>query len=215
MNVTQRSLLQAVHDSPCDDTPRLIYADYLEEYGDHAGVLQASLIRLQLELEALAVPRRLPPGEGLTFRQRSEEERRKRALRRQLQAAQAGLKRQGFPARVNWRRGFIAGVSWRQADFLKHAGRLFALHPVGSVGLRDRCPVRLGPGRAYCWCNIQLAEAAGVLPEELCDCLSPDNRVTAFRWQYDSRALAVEDLRQALLRYGRARAEYFWSQVKS
>jgi uncharacterized protein (TIGR02996 family) len=50
------SFLEAIHESPDDDTPRLIFADWLDENGDAAGVPAASaraeLIRVQCALAA-------------------------------------------------------------------------------------------------------------------------------------------------------------------
>ncbi len=51
MNQQQRAFLEEVIANPSDDTPRLIYADYLEEAGDPRG----EFIRLQCELEQLDV----------------------------------------------------------------------------------------------------------------------------------------------------------------
>jgi uncharacterized protein (TIGR02996 family) len=44
------ALLHAILDDPADDTPRLVYADWLEENGDASGRLRAEFIRLQMEL---------------------------------------------------------------------------------------------------------------------------------------------------------------------
>jgi uncharacterized protein (TIGR02996 family) len=44
------AFLQAILESPDDDTPRLVYADYLDEHGDPD---RDELIRVQLALAAL------------------------------------------------------------------------------------------------------------------------------------------------------------------
>ncbi len=41
------AFLEVIRQSPADDGPRLIYADYLEEKGDPAGLARAEFIRLQ------------------------------------------------------------------------------------------------------------------------------------------------------------------------
>jgi uncharacterized protein (TIGR02996 family) len=41
------ALLRAILAAPADDTPRLVYADYLEEHGDPA---RAAFIRTQIAL---------------------------------------------------------------------------------------------------------------------------------------------------------------------
>ncbi|HYT89745.1 MAG TPA: TIGR02996 domain-containing protein, partial [Gemmataceae bacterium] len=44
------ALLQAIHDNPDEDGPRLAYSDWLEEHGDAADRIRAEFIRLQCEL---------------------------------------------------------------------------------------------------------------------------------------------------------------------
>ncbi len=46
------AFLQAISEKPDDDTPRLVYADWLDEHGDPA---RAEFIRVQCQLA------RLPP----------------------------------------------------------------------------------------------------------------------------------------------------------
>jgi uncharacterized protein (TIGR02996 family) len=47
------AFLQSICDDPDDDTPRLIYADWLEEHGTAAEIDRASFIRLQIEAHRL------------------------------------------------------------------------------------------------------------------------------------------------------------------
>jgi uncharacterized protein (TIGR02996 family) len=53
MSETERALLAAIIAAPDDDTPRLVYADWLDEYGDAAGRARAEFIRAQCEQERL------------------------------------------------------------------------------------------------------------------------------------------------------------------
>ncbi len=50
---TEQALLATIWERPHDDTPRLVYADWLEETGDPANVARAEFIRLQCELAEL------------------------------------------------------------------------------------------------------------------------------------------------------------------
>ena len=50
------AFLEVIRQSPADDGPRLIYADYLEEKGDAAGVARAEFIRLQCMAAVAARP---------------------------------------------------------------------------------------------------------------------------------------------------------------
>jgi uncharacterized protein (TIGR02996 family) len=47
------ALLAAIRESPDDDAPRLIYADWLEEHGDEKDRAHAELIRAQVEMARL------------------------------------------------------------------------------------------------------------------------------------------------------------------
>src|SRR5436309_5016958 len=49
--MNQQALFQAILDSPDEDAPRLVLADWLEEHGEAD---RAELIRLELETERLA-----------------------------------------------------------------------------------------------------------------------------------------------------------------
>jgi uncharacterized protein (TIGR02996 family) len=50
---TEQALLAAIWEHPHDDTPRLVYADWLEETGDPASAARAEFIRVQCELARL------------------------------------------------------------------------------------------------------------------------------------------------------------------
>src|SRR5215213_5024358 len=51
----EAALLRAIREHPDEDTPRLVYADWLQEYGDDED--RAAFIRLECELA------RLPPAD--------------------------------------------------------------------------------------------------------------------------------------------------------
>jgi uncharacterized protein (TIGR02996 family) len=52
--MSRDALLQAIADSPEDDTVRLVFADWLDEHGDEGDRAHAELIRVQVELANLA-----------------------------------------------------------------------------------------------------------------------------------------------------------------
>lgn len=62
------AFLRAIFDAPDDDTPRLVYADFLEDNGNPD---RAELIRVQCRLAAGTAPFR--PGEDRELRQRERE----------------------------------------------------------------------------------------------------------------------------------------------
>src|SRR5437016_5181372 len=45
----EKALLAAIWEYPHEDTPRLLYADWLQETGDPVKVARAEFIRLQIE----------------------------------------------------------------------------------------------------------------------------------------------------------------------
>ena len=49
-NALKRAILQDIIEQPDDDTPRLVYADWLDEYGDSADRDRAEFIRTQIAL---------------------------------------------------------------------------------------------------------------------------------------------------------------------
>ena len=48
------ALLAAIRANPDEDTPRLMFADWLDEHGDDASRTRAEFIRLQCEIARLA-----------------------------------------------------------------------------------------------------------------------------------------------------------------
>jgi len=123
MTVTdEASLLRAVLDHPAEDTPRLMYADWLQEHGQEA---RAEFIRVQCEIER--VPSfRAPECDPLRIREK------------QLMAR--GEERDWFMPnvfahRIEWefRRGFVAELTCASADWLAHADAITAAHPVERV----------------------------------------------------------------------------------
>lgn len=111
--------LDAILASPADDTPRLVYADWLDDNGDTA---RAEFIRVQCELARL---------EGESCRRRSLEVR-----ERKLQAANAARwlgRLKGCPRDRVFRRGFLERVRLHAQTFAAHGRALFRLGPVREV----------------------------------------------------------------------------------
>jgi uncharacterized protein (TIGR02996 family) len=67
--VTEReALLHAICLDPAEDTPRLVYADWLDEHGDENDRASAEQIRVQVEFvaERIELPWRHPTVQGIT-----------------------------------------------------------------------------------------------------------------------------------------------------
>ena len=126
-------LLRDIIENPHDDTPRRVYADWLDEHGDAA---RAEFILVQIGLEGL----------GPDDPRRGDLEERELSL----EAADGEAWRAALPALpgVDWgcfRRGFVEEVSFRNGRaFLAHAPAAFAAAPVRTAYIKGLTP-RTGP----------------------------------------------------------------------
>ena len=112
------ALLAAILAHPDDDTPRLVYADWLDEHDEPD---RAEFIRIQHRLPTLS--RRTGEGRRLAARES--------ALRRRLFGHLDTLP---F-ARVTFRRGFVESVTSGLQIFAKHAAndRQFGQPPLAHL----------------------------------------------------------------------------------
>jgi uncharacterized protein (TIGR02996 family) len=118
------ALLRAICERPWEDTPRLVYADWLQEYGD---ALRAEFIRVQVELARATDKARIVELEERADR---------------LRAESAGRWTRGSPTRpgvrigYDLRRGFYHHVTFDGRDaFARFADEVFAWTPIDSVSL--------------------------------------------------------------------------------
>src|SRR5262245_25005118 len=123
----EEAFLEDIRTHPEDDTPRLVYADWLDERGDAD---RAELIRVQCEL---AWP-------GVDQRRRAELERRQQGLLAAGEGGWAGPL-EAWGCTWEFRRGFIEHVRIDATVFLSHAAALFAAAPVRSVELHQTAGV--------------------------------------------------------------------------
>jgi uncharacterized protein (TIGR02996 family) len=128
------AFLQTIVESPAEDGPRLVYADWLE---DHDQGDRAEFIRVQIELA------------GLSERnaRRWDLEEREWALLRQHERKWLGPLR-AWLSKWEFRRGLVEGVSLKAQSLLKQADTLFRLAPVrhAEVHRAGKC------GRALAEC---------------------------------------------------------------
>ncbi len=116
---TETGLLRAIRDMPNEDTPRLMYADYLDEEGDPA---RAEFIRVQIERSQLPEhdPRRVPLED------------REHELLAEHECAFLGIGQDDQDELTEWEfdRGFVNEVAGSPV-FMRDAGTdLCAKHPV-------------------------------------------------------------------------------------
>jgi uncharacterized protein (TIGR02996 family) len=123
------AFMAAIIESPEDDGPRLVYADWLE---DHGQPERAEFIRLQCELASMS------EDEGVPRRQ--EPEARERQLLEEHGEGWAGPLRK-VVRKWKFRRGFVEEIEIETGDFLAHAGAILALAPVRQAAFDGWSPV--------------------------------------------------------------------------
>lgn len=126
----QRALWSAIRANPDDDTPRLVYADWLQENGDEA---RAEFIRVQCALEKLGDDRRK------NRTQRVPLEKRQKALlakhgKTWLAPFRARLKGTG---ELKFRRGFFDGMQFDLESARAVAAAGDELEPLDRVGVLE------------------------------------------------------------------------------
>jgi uncharacterized protein (TIGR02996 family) len=223
--------LHAIREAPFDDGPRLVWADWLDEWGECA---RAEFIRLQCELAALDAEPPSGRGEsGVKFCRRVELRRRERELIPRawwawccpdfLKGRQWSVCRDqseiavyaaAGPPEVELtfliRRGLVEAVTLTCRQFLDVAAALFRAAPVTEVRLSDREPYHAF-GRFNWYDSGRPPTARSVypasdLPSQLFDRL-PGGKSEAHRRHYDAAADALSALSAACVALGRARAD--------
>src|SRR5260370_1312001 len=123
------AFLDAIREAPDDDTPRLVYADWLDDHGDAD---RAAFIRAQVRLA------RLPPGDPdrLDLADEADE-----LLRRHPEWSG---RLPELASAWRFRRGFVESITLGGGTFLSYASSLVAAFP-----LRDVCFLSAGPQVAF------------------------------------------------------------------
>ena len=203
--------------TPDDDSPRLIFADALEEAGESE---YSEFIRVQCEL-----------AHGCN------EEKRDILRRREKELARIAVYKRWFPAKCKWwlsftsdnydsrwscylvRRGFIDEVHCVCAEWLQHGPAIVAEQPVARVMLTDKRPLTgVKEPQMYRWTATEELDQPSIiwnLPLELFLALlagpyrSPvrdasNNRASSFYIQdYASEAAALSALSDAALAWAK------------
>src|SRR5436190_7936139 len=131
--MTHEGFWQSILADPESDTPRLVYADWLEEQGESE---RAEFIRVQVELAKLAEDD--PRCAELKAREEA-------LLPFQLQALRLGnsparprkMPRWALNSNPVLRRGFVEEIHCTAAQFIDGAEALFRAAPVRTLGLRN------------------------------------------------------------------------------
>jgi len=232
----QAAFIQAICESPFDDGPREMYADWLMERGDPRG----EFIRVQLRIAALDVELMSDedcehpncPGcvERRALRQREQELLFwPHGLLTEMLPTIKGLSRWDTGGAYGWypdgttgrgrditaafRRGFIERVECRMRDWLDHGPALVRAAPITEVRLTDKEPiVSVHQGIQYRWAQRERWRWRNrPQPEPLAHELPEEwfkllNGKPPGRWHYTTIDAAHADLSRAALAWARERA---------
>ncbi len=143
------ALLRAICDHPDEDTPRLVYADWLDEQGGESNAARAEFIRIQIA-EAEKARRKNMQSVGLrSYRIRPVHER--ELLRRYIGdwsidlPMRAGVRYDNSSEDERFERGFPWQVHAPDVDtFLKIAPAMFAVAPITYLSLGN---LKIGAAR--------------------------------------------------------------------
>lgn len=118
----ERAFLQAIRETPDDDAPRLIYADWLEEQGGGEWAARAAFIRIQCRLAEL--PEDDPARDALEDEEADLLAEYERTWTEPLH---------GIAEEWKFERGFIEHLAIRGENLFTHAERLFEFAPLRSL----------------------------------------------------------------------------------
>jgi uncharacterized protein (TIGR02996 family) len=131
----REALLRAICENPEDDTPRLVFADWLQEHGEEE---RAEFIRLQIELAGL------PEGQKKQKRQVRETEllaahsnEWSEPLKPYFAYYYRGIYARGYAPPVVFRRGFVETLAMDVETFVARGSEAFALSPIRGLRVQD------------------------------------------------------------------------------
>ena len=120
------ALTRAVCAHPDEDTPRLAFADYLDEHGDDGDRVRARFIRVQCEMTTLE-------EQAPRWRKLYAEERKLLGdLNRRKQLWPTRLEKRTFGS-AGYERGFLAQITVFAKRFLEEAERFYSDDPIQTV----------------------------------------------------------------------------------
>jgi uncharacterized protein (TIGR02996 family) len=124
------AFLHAILEDPDDDTPRLVYADWLDEHGQPE---RAELIRVQCELARLEGEEQ--PSSEVQVRMAALQHREAILLGSHREAWMQPLPEWARGKAAGFARGFVVTVSAPAGLFLQHGVELFRVAPVQHLAL--------------------------------------------------------------------------------
>jgi uncharacterized protein (TIGR02996 family) len=143
------AILRAVIEEPEEDLPRLLYADWLEEFGSEEDHIRSEFIRVQCEIARLKSERCFCGDSGDPtgcFRCKTLAKLRRRELAFYMNPGTDSFLPDGMRdshltlRHIYFKRGFADSVSLDTEAWLEHGPTLCAAHPITRVMLMDKWP---------------------------------------------------------------------------
>lgn len=189
------ALLRAILESPADDAPRLVYADWLEDHGyGQAG-----------EFIRTSCRHGLPPTTS-TLGKEFE------SPMAAMAVLDPGLFKSASIQRAWWKRGFPADISITCKHFFEFAPAIFSAWPVEEVEVTDRRPKFDDDRALWLWMRGSAARVptkwpsdlrfAWVLPDQLYTAMVGDEDASE-EVPFGTEAEALAFLKAACVRLGR------------
>ncbi len=221
------SLLQAVCDFPAEDTPRLMYADALQERDWKGDKERGEFIRIQVGLANLGYPGPLSvrtavlkvtsghlpsPGSPAALAHRCAE-----MMHAHIAEWLPDAFIFGEPVHAGeWAmsRGFLQKITVTVENFLAYAADIFRLHPVEKVTLVGREPSQVNPSydeKPWFWSRViggAVETIARFIPDRIALCGDQDaleGRMTTL-YSFATQQDALNWVSDACCAFGRAEA---------
>jgi len=131
MDDERRALIAGICESPNDDLPRLVYADWLDERGES---VRANLIRGHLNKTIRKMPAELVGNEVSAIAGHHAD-----GVSQSVRGGDCTLG-YGENHQFKYHRGMVTEIVLPKAAFLIHARSLFELNPIDRVTLADCDP---------------------------------------------------------------------------
>jgi uncharacterized protein (TIGR02996 family) len=193
MNPLASTLLDAILDAPDDPVPRLVLADWCDEFGDDVDRVRASMIRGQY---APTLPFSPVVFRDLHFvtcygnhHMDAEHE-------------------SAIDLTIKVRCGFVEEIHATQERFINQCWPLFLYHPIRRVVVSDRIPGPYVLPHTFNWWHWRCRGSWPEQPSDLAPCLWKELRhpriIDSLEIMYKDTDEAVADLEQACLSWGQS-----------
>ncbi len=207
-------LLQEICANPSDDTPRLVYADWLEENGheDRANYIRTEcglLSELYIQKQpvwALAIARAF----GFPIEQTKSDQESFRCFGYASGTVIGANRRE---VKWGWSRGFISSIECHCGDWLKYGREVVKVAPIERVILTDKATHSTQGTQLFGWYVSNTLNGYDDLPWCLWERLRGSKQNKSWRW-FDSQEEMVASLSEACLVYAHTEQNIHFSHYR-